>query len=131
MKDQFVPYELAVKLKDLKIEVLDVFGEYFRMHDGSVRNILSSDCLDEYHPHPKFICLAPLWQQAFDWILEEHYLYGVIIPTISMSWTFKTLTCVDGMIEVPPYNHVDSYDYPTYDDAREAMLTKMIELINS
>ena len=74
---------------------------------------------------------APLWQQAFEWLLKKHYLYGIIIPTITMHWTFKTMTVVDGMVGVPPYNHVHATDYSTYEEARLECLKELISLVKN
>tara|TARA_R110000868_G_scaffold351170_1_gene612465 strand:+ start:1243 stop:1572 length:330 start_codon:yes stop_codon:yes gene_type:complete len=62
------------------------------------------------------------------WLLKHHNLYGVIIPTETMNWTFKTMTVVEGIVEVPPYKHVDSNDYGTPEEAELACLIKLIEI---
>ena len=126
MKEQFVPYELALKLKELGFNE-ECFGYY--------------DCTSLENPELVLIkitnrdfmfgCAAPLWQQAFDWLLKEHNLYGVIIPTITMCWTFKTMTVVEYIVEVPPYNHVDGTDYSTIEEAHKACLEKLIELVET
>src|SRR5690606_22033631 len=76
MRDQFIPYELAVKLKELgfdkpclgvwnipndKYEVTLVYGG--KLHEGYINDIQS------------FKVCAPLWQQAFDWFREKHNLF--------------------------------------------------------
>lgn len=123
MKDQFVPYELAVKLKEMGFYGFEVFG-YYNLIEYSekwaVENRINPDSVDHLE--------APLWQQAFDFLLKKYYLYSVIIPTITMDWTFKITTVVDEEIEVPPYKNVDATDYSTYEEAREACLKQLIEL---
>lgn len=131
MKDQFVPYELAVKLKELGFDE-ECFGYSYRdtpdpkssLNIYFAKQPINNSSLKE----DKGIAL-PLWQQAFDFLLKKYYLYSVIIPTISMCWTFKTTTVVDGEIEVPPYKNVDATDYSTYEEAREACLEKLIQIL--
>lgn len=102
MENEFVKYEQALALKELG------FNE------------------------PSFgYPTAPLYQQAFRWLLKKHNLYGVIIPTITMHWTFKTMTVVDGMIEVPPYSYVHNTDYETFEEAELECLKKLIEILKN
>lgn len=66
---------------------------------------------------------------AFRWFREKHNLYVVIIPTVTMYWTFKTMTIVEGIVEVPPYNHVDGNDYPTYEEAELEGIKYLISIL--
>lgn len=66
METQFVPYELAVKLKELGFE-----GSSLAYYESNGEMFAD---LKVYHS--KYIvkgtaCLAPLWQQAFDFILSK------------------------------------------------------------
>jgi len=72
---------------------------------------------------------VPLYQQAFDFLLKEYYLYGLVLPTVTIDWTFKTMTVVDRPIEkVFPYEHIPAYDYSNHDEARFECLKRLIEL---
>lgn len=127
MEKEFVPYELAVKLKELGFDKLCLchyhYGNILR---SKIVSYVDGDCL-KFDKFDKSIP-APLWQQAEDFLLKKYNLYGVIIPTVTMHWTFKTMTVVEGIVEVPPYNHVDANDYSTIEEARQACLEKLIEL---
>jgi hypothetical protein len=46
-----------------------------------------------------------------------------------MYWTFKTMTVVEGIVEVPPYNHVDGNDYPTYKEAELESVKELIKIV--
>jgi hypothetical protein len=46
-----------------------------------------------------------------------------------MYWTFKTMTVVEGIVEVPPYNHVDGNDYPTYEEAELEGIKYLISIL--
>ncbi len=41
------------------------------------------------------------------------------------------MTVVKGMIEVPPYKHVDANDYITYEEAELSSLQKLIEIVKN
>jgi hypothetical protein len=145
MKKEFVPYELAVKLKDLGFDE-PCFGYYV---DGELRGInLGIEELGGIEPYyqrfgfhtlnnhdidnpNKIVVTTPTFSQAFRWLLNRHNLYGIIIPTETMNWTFKTMTVVEDVIEVPPYNHVDANDYSTYEEAELACLEKLIEIVEN
>jgi hypothetical protein len=131
MEKEFIPYEQAVALKELGFESPYPIGGYqggkvFYYEKGELyydgRPMYSSDA------HLGQL-LAPLYQQAFRWLLKEHNLYAVIIPTVTMYWTFKTMTAVEGMIEVPPYNHVHATDYETREEAELECLKTLIEKV--
>ena len=138
MENEFVPYELAVKLKALGFdESCCAFYEEERV----VTKPEMVDDKDQYRVSgwrtcknsevPEHYFAAPTFSQAFRWLLNRHNLYGIIIPTETMNWTFKTMTVVEDVIEVPPYNHVDANDYSTYEEAELACLEKLIEIINN
>ena len=145
MEKEFVPCELAVKLKALGFDE-PCFGYYV---DGELRGInLGIEELGGIEPYyqrfgfhtlnnhdidnpNKIVVTAPTFSQAFRWLLNRHNLYGIIIPTETMNWTFKTMTVVEDVIEVPPYNHVDANDYSTYEEAELACLEKLIEIVEN
>lgn len=124
MLEEFVPYEQALRLKELGFDE-PCFGYYV---DRSID--LEWTFTDSIHFSHKESILAPLYQQAFRWLLNKHNLYTIVIPTINMDWTFKTMTVVEGIVEVPPYKHVDSNDYGTKCEAELYSLKKLIEMID-
>ena len=145
MNKEFVKYEQALALKELGFDE-DCFGYYV---DGELRGInLGIEELGGIEPYyqrfgfhilsnhdidnpNKIVVTAPTFSQAFRWLLNRHNLYGIIIPTETMNWTFKTMTVVEDVIEVPPYNHVDANDYSTYEEAELACLEKLIEIVEN
>lgn len=71
MEDQFVPYELAVKLKELGFNE-ECLARYcvvteWEKPTGEVRLQISSDCPNNH----KTLFKAPLWQQAFTSLLRN------------------------------------------------------------
>ena len=124
MEQEFVPYELAVKLKALGFD-----EECFSYYDlNNKPNFFGADGLMDTH------CVQvnrPTFSQALRWLLKEYNLYAIIIPTVTMHWTFKTMTVVEDIVEVPPYDHVDANDYGTREEAELACLVKLIEIVET
>lgn len=132
MEREFVPFDLAVRLKELGFDEM-CFGVYI---DGKFEPRYKSRN-SKFNPNKKLdkrnsiFCTSPLWQQAFDFLLKKYRLYGILIPTVTMYWTFKTITAVEGMAEVPPYNHVDGNDYHRIEHSRQVCLEKLIEIVEN
>ena len=124
MRKEFLPPRQALEVKELGFDE-ECLGWY--PDNAAALSLdgvyISKPSIGSY----KLLVYAPLYQQVFRWFREKHNLYVVIIPTVTMYWTFKTMTVVEGIVEVPPYNHVDGNDYPTY---KEAELESVKELIN-
>lgn len=72
---------------------------------------------------------TPTYSHAFQWLLDSHHVFGVVIPTVTMNWTFKTMTVVEYLVEVPPYDHVDAYDYYSYSEARLECLKQLVNIV--
>ncbi len=70
MKEQFVPYDLALKLEELGFDE-DCFMEWYQHETGYAELFKNSTYL------PKHIIPAPLWQQAFDWLLPKLSNYNL------------------------------------------------------
>lgn len=75
MKEQFVPYEIALKLKEKGFDwhCLAVYmnGE-FQIPRGFGMAIVTKEHVDVLKGKA---ILAPLWQQVIDWFLIEHEIY--------------------------------------------------------
>ena len=70
MKKQFIPYELALELKELGFKNNWNFKEYDTMGYLQHTGLLESHKLEAID--------APLWQQAFRWFREKHNLEASI-----------------------------------------------------
>ena len=120
MKNEFVSYEIALRLKELDFNE-PCMGYYDCERDLKLVPNKNKFLSCEY--------AAPLYQQVFKLFREKHNLYAVIIPTITMYWTFKTITVVEGIVDAPPYNHVDGNDYPTYEEAEIESIKELIKIV--
>jgi hypothetical protein len=120
MTKEFLTYELALKLKEVGFNE-PCMGYYDCERDLKLVPNKNKFLSCEY--------AAPLYQQVFRWFREKHNLYVVIIPTVTMYWTFKTMTVVEGIVDAPPYNHVDANDYPTYEEAEIESVKELIKIV--
>lgn len=132
MENQFVPYEIALSLKELGFEeiCLAIYNREETLRFNNLHNPIDR----RKTGFPKFNdgkTPAPLWQQAFDWFRENYKLYAIITPNINMYWSFETTTVIVDMEDVPEYKHEITDDYSTYEEAREACLIKLIEISKS
>lgn len=110
MKNQFIPYELAVKLKELGFDEVCL-----AFYDGTKAFTYSPNNNKIYAVK----ILAPLWQQAFDWFREKG-LHSWVYQ--SDKYRFHYTILKDGR-----YVKNDS-DAIHYQEARQVCLEKLIEL---
>lgn len=87
MEKEFVPYEIAEKLKSLGFNK-PCFGRYYLHGTQKHISLFTDSNTDEISKRKsvKLICNAPLWQQVFDWIRDKHsIIYGIFDIRISTS----------------------------------------------
>jgi hypothetical protein len=131
MKNQFVTYEIARKLKELGFKE----GCFMRFDDekGEILRITSKlespmyNYDDDIRAFPRYC--APLWQQTIDWLREKHgieliWTVGGGNGTFKKYWGITMPACYAPK-EKEPF-HVKSYNFYT---AREAAILKALELI--
>jgi hypothetical protein len=111
MKNEFVPYELAVKLKALGFDEV-CFGCFNHLDKSEIwtkRTYMNG--LTEN-------ITAPLFQQAFRWFREKYMLVGVPTHQSYDIWNTITGEC---FIEIYPLN--------SYEEAELACLIKLLEIV--
>jgi hypothetical protein len=97
MKKEFVPYELALKIKELGFDE-PCFGFYY--DDGELQ-------IKEGNHYPLGYLNAPLFQQAFRWFREPlngsynhlDFMYEYL-KNDSMSYEEAELACLEKLIEI-------------------------------
>lgn len=114
MEKLFIPYELSVKLKELRFK-RTCLAEYI---DGIFH--LSTSLNNK--KQALTTASAPLWQQSFDWFREKHDLPNWVYESVGR-WYFKI---VQGDFWV---EHREIGHYKTYEEARQACLEKLIQII--
>lgn len=120
MEEEFVPYELTIRLGQLGFKPNNSFGSWAKVvSDDGIKYMIGADRYDRL--------IAPLWQQAFDWFrIEKGYdLYIKPMSFVGFTQYYN--------IEIHHPKFV--WDEPpkvkgvTYEEARLACLEKLIELI--
>ena len=114
MEKEFVPYELAVKLKELGFDE-PCFGY---PKQGTVYPI-NTDLLPEWSD-------APLFSQSFRWFREKYQLYCGILTEYSYGGQLCAYHITgkhQGDISIGGFN--------TYEEAELACLIKLIEIVET
>ena len=126
MEKEFVPYELAVKLKELGFDE-PCFGYYITLNGKDWKLVDTYEYHqidDELNIGPKFILSAPTFSQAFRWFDENTSFQGFIVPSIKedhFDWEILNLD-TEEKIECTEY-------YSTRKEAELACLNKLIEIV--
>lgn len=131
MKREFVPYELALKLKELGFD-----GTCFGWYENN-ELVTLLECI---YPEDRleFIKVgeiskrisAPTFSQCFKFFREKHNIDGLLHKTAEGSYYFWITEC-----EYGNYNHYKYYNqmvyFNTYEEAEIACLENLIELVES
>ena len=135
MKNEFVPYEQALALKELGFDepyLGECFGEY-RQWDGGKPYLQLFQDLDGCSTDPADYeytteCIAPTYQQAFRFFREKYNLDSFV------KHLYKSTIKVGYYFGIDQYKGVEfqmDFDawYDTYEEAELACLNKLIEIV--
>ena len=118
----FVPYTLAIKLKELGFDE-PCFGYWYTEQESYKKVDIQISTIDFLSDEQDYI-LAPLWQQAFDWMREKHDLQYWLHDGGMLGKTF---------IKITGYKHdkfyMSSSEPMEYEEAQEQCLIKLIEIV--
>jgi hypothetical protein len=122
MKNEFIPYEQALALKELGFDE-PCFGEY-RQWDGGKPYLQLYQDLDGCSTDPADYeytteCIAPTYSQAFRWFREKYGLCLVIKPIDDKKLDLGYNLLKNGLI-------INAH--LTHEEAELACLKKLIEL---
>jgi hypothetical protein len=77
MEKEFVPYELAIRMKDLGFNE-PCFASYYK--HGEISLLYSTQAIMNDNINSKlsdvFVCTLPTWQLAFDWFKRIYNYYS-------------------------------------------------------
>ena len=119
MNKEFIPYEQALKLKELGFDE-PCFGLY---HNDKTFYPTQCKSHDQFHGQ---VCLAPLYQQAFRWFREKYKLEAIVQKADDFSWYKFTIY----FYLSDSKGFVDSYhEFNTHEEAELACLIKLIEIV--
>ena len=115
MKNEFLPYDRALKLKELG------FDEPCIATHGYLELYINTD-----DGHLK----APLYQQAFRWFREKH---GIMhrLTSYAFGYQIHLDNTADFDFEFVDRRYDSGIDYKTYEEAELACLDKLIEIVES
>lgn len=123
MKDQFVTYKIALKLKELGFD--EPCLAWYNPNGVFIWNICCVDEDNDYTCSTKDMFktdihpdgyLAPLWQQLIDWLREKRDIHLYLPKSV-----------YGGYIYVVDAKYSDTI-YANFYDAREQVILKAIEL---
>lgn len=127
MEKQFIPYDLALELKELGFNQ-PCFAFYGLSRDDyktirlSIFQNLKTDYLPDVH-HLDVTCDAPLYQQAFRFFREKYGLHYIICKNIQMDgYGYREV------ILIPYMEENENTIFKTYEEAELECLVKLIEI---
>jgi hypothetical protein len=140
MQKEFVPYELALKLKQLGFDE-PCFGYYKKISLGndSQNLVIQQTEIGFYNvilipEHTRI--LAPLFQQAFRWFRDKHDLFGKI-EVLNFGADEYCFEIYDLFEEKTIYDNFQgaaaSYTgtFNTYEESELACLERLIEIVET
>ncbi len=131
MEKEFVPYELAVRLKELGFNG-PCFGFYDNV-DKAFYQIHSASLIEDEAVY--IITKAPLYQQVFSWFRENHRMFHEIFidtePTIEEPDKLEFAYLILHMIGSEYMHTSKNKRFDTYEEAEFACLGKLIEIVES
>jgi hypothetical protein len=92
MKDQFVTYEIAARLKELGFNE-PCFGAFDGQHLISGNNVyptVRQKTFGYTNDGTYVSCAAPLWQQAIDWLISNNIQLSSEKTEHGYLWTIKS-----------------------------------------
>ena len=140
MEKEFVPYDLAVKLKELGFDE-PCFGRYYYKKLYPMLNPQSEETelvfeFGKYIRQTEVTLLAPLYQQCWRWFREKHDLRGFIgfRPNVKQFDYHIYDMSLSGKEYVKQRTMEEFNKDPlvgTYEEAELACLQKMIEIVEN
>lgn len=139
MKKQFIPYRLALKLKELGFDERCLASYWKTVTDTILFETEAEyECSASSRIYDSEI-KAPLWQQAFDWFMEKGCLVdvdwiwqdrktGKINWTYNIQYTFEKYVAKGQEFYSPLPMDEEIRKYDSIELAKEAALERLIEL---
>jgi hypothetical protein len=128
MEKEFVPYELASRMKQLGFD-----EPCFAWYDGRYTSSINKDyCKNSEEWLNTIHCAAPLFQQAFRWFRESYNLFCEInvdkTTEPKFAFTIKEYESAQ-FLEGFGEDVLSEYLYYKHEDAELACLEKLIEIV--
>jgi hypothetical protein len=130
MESLFVPYEIALSLKELGFDKEICFGRWTTYPDGEGFLDTTKHSIYQGRDDLNRQCLAPLYQQAFSFFREKYNLDSFV------KHLYKSTIKVGYYFGIDEYNGIefqmelDGY-YETYEEAELECLKKLISIVKN
>ncbi|TXG81378.1 MAG: hypothetical protein E6R13_06305 [Spirochaetes bacterium] len=126
MKEQFLEYEDALALRELGFDepCLAVFNEeenLYICHSDSFEledSFYSQQAIEEIG----YRCLAPLYQQSFQFFRKQYNIHSTITSISQESWQWHITKPGESL------GKMYQEDFYTYDEAQKACIKQLIKL---
>lgn len=124
MKKEFIPYELALILKELGFDLI-CFMAYYHLSNKEEKDKLFSRYNDNNTNSDNSIS-APLYQQAFRWFREKYGMYGDITRDKDQTELFTFfITTSDNVHPIS----ICFKEFNNYEEAELACIRKLISIV--
>ena len=127
MTQEFVPFELAVKLKALRFDELCFT---FFTAKGLMYMSLDFNGVNSYRLYDNE-CLAPTYSQALRWFREEQDIEGFVHKSIEGNYYFVIKRTGNNESNIYEFMKTTPKNFDTYEEAELACLTKLIEIVEN
>jgi hypothetical protein len=131
MKEQPISFETAKLAKEKGFDSEDGTAWYVdTILAGHNPLELQTNLGEVYTWKSERIYEAPTQSVLQKWLRDVYGYYVIIIPTITINWTFKIINIMkkDSM-EIPPYTDVSGEDFSIYEEALEKGLQEALKLV--
>jgi hypothetical protein len=115
MEKEFVPYELALELKQLGFD-----EPCFAYYDMAQKFNFPGTTMHNRNFINLKATMTPLYQQAFRWFREKYQLSGIPTHQSYDVWNLETGECF-----------IEEYPMKSYEEAELACLQKLIEIVKT
>lgn len=129
MEKEFIPHEEAYALRELGFKEPSIARYATLKGDAWIITIGQRYEFSNYHESTK-ACVAPLWQQVFDWFEQKHSIYidRTVITTpneiLGFEYRLKSFRFAPITVEFEElYDEFDKYK------SKLACLRKLIEIV--
>lgn len=141
IEELFIPYELALEVKKLEFEwpCLKMFSQTIEKKFDDFRSgdeiTFEGEMIHlSIYNHGVILCMAPTWDQIFDWFRKKHELECIIYPTYGVSQTYYCMVdrkiIEDEELQVLKVVGVSNHKlFNTYREAQIACLQQLIKIV--
>ena len=133
MKEELVRLETAKLAKEKGFD-WETLGAWVDLTEFEGQITLEEFLRSNNHNKKGHRYSAPTQSLLQKWLRDVHGWHIVLIPVVTMHYTFKIMKVWKKDdpfedIETPPYKGVNAYDYSTYEEALEAGLIEVLNLV--